>query len=61
MSGTGSGPDYMEALRRLAMDRAERAASAERAREYALRFDRGVVLDRILEQVDAARWAPVPA
>jgi len=45
----------------LAMDRAERAASAERAREYALRFDRGVVLDRILEQVDAARWAPVPA
>ncbi len=45
----------------LAMDRAERAAAAERAREYALRFDRGVVLDRILEQVDAVSWAPVPA
>ncbi|MBO0919737.1 glycosyltransferase [Cellulomonas sp. zg-ZUI222] len=45
----------------LAMDRAERAASAERAREYALRFDRGVVLDRILDRVTAVSWAPVPA
>ena len=45
----------------LAMDRADRAAWAERAREYALRFDRGVVLDRILDQVDAVRWAAVPA
>ncbi|ADG76230.1 glycosyl transferase group 1 [Cellulomonas flavigena DSM 20109] len=45
----------------LAMDRAERAAWSERAREYALRFDRGVVLDRILEQVTAATWAAVPA
>ena len=45
----------------LAMDRAERAAWAERAREYALRFDRGVVLDRILEQVAAVTWAAVPA
>ncbi|MBF0688398.1 MAG: glycosyltransferase family 4 protein [Cellulomonas sp.] len=45
----------------LAMDRAERAAWAERAREYALRFDRGVVLDRILDRVAAVRWATVPA
>ncbi|MBO0898875.1 glycosyltransferase [Cellulomonas sp. zg-ZUI22] len=45
----------------LAMDRAERAACAERAREYALRFDRGVVLDRILDRVTAVSWAPVPA
>ncbi|WP_256439591.1 hypothetical protein [Cellulomonas wangleii] len=43
------------------MDRAERAASAERAREYALRFDRGAVLDRILDQVTAVTWEPVPA
>ena len=45
----------------LTMDRADRAAWAERAREYALRFDRVVVLDRILDQVAAVRWAPVPA
>ncbi|MCC2314132.1 glycosyltransferase [Cellulomonas xiejunii] len=45
----------------LAMDRADRAAWAERAREYALRFDRGVVLDRILDQVTALTWAAVPA
>ncbi|MBD7920153.1 glycosyltransferase family 4 protein [Cellulomonas sp. Sa3CUA2] len=44
----------------LTMDRADRAAWAERAREYALRFDRVVVLDRILDQVAAVRWAPVP-
>ncbi|MBO3089389.1 glycosyltransferase [Cellulomonas dongxiuzhuiae] len=45
----------------LAMDRAERAAWSERAREYALRFDRGVVLDRILDRVDALTRSPVPA
>ncbi|MCC2333638.1 glycosyltransferase [Cellulomonas wangsupingiae] len=45
----------------LAMDRAERAAWAERAREYALRFDRGVVLDRILERVASVTWAPALA
>ena len=39
----------------LAMDRADRAAAAERAREYALQFDRGVVLDKILDRVDAVR------
>ncbi|UZN03097.1 glycosyltransferase [Cellulomonas sp. S1-8] len=45
----------------LAMDRAERAAWSERAREYALQFDRGVVLDRILDQVAAVTREPVPA
>ena len=39
----------------LAMDRADRAGAAERAREYALQFDRGVVLDKILERVDGVR------
>ena len=45
----------------LAMDRTERADAAERAREYALQFDRGVVLDKILDRVGAATWAAVPA
>ncbi len=45
----------------LAMDRTERADAAERAREYALKFDRGVVLDKILDRVGAATWAAVPA
>ena len=56
-------PDAIaEAIDRvLAMDRADRAAWAERAREHALQFDRGVVLDRILDRVAAASWAPVPA
>ncbi len=45
----------------LAMDRAERAAAAERAREYALQFDRAVVLDKILARVTTPTWAPVPA
>ncbi|MDQ0425538.1 glycosyltransferase [Cellulomonas iranensis] len=39
----------------LAMDRADRAGAAERAREYALQFDRGVVLDKILDRVDGVR------
>lgn len=55
-------PDAIAAAldRVLAMDRVERAEWAERARAYALQFDRGAVLDAILDQVAAAAGAAVP-
>ena len=43
----------------LAMSEEDRAAAADRAREYALQFDRAVVLDKILDHV--AALAPTPA
>lgn len=48
-------PDALAAAldRALALPDAERTAWADRAREFALRFDRAVVLDAILAQVDA--------
>jgi glycosyltransferase involved in cell wall biosynthesis len=48
-------PDAIAAAldRALTLPEAERAVWADRAREFALRFDRAVVLDAILAQVDA--------
>ena len=42
----------------LAMDDDERAAWSARAREHALQFERGVVLDKILDRVAAATRTP---